>query len=525
MSGRSMLVWCGVLGVLVGCTDGKPGGEGDPGVEGDTGGLSGDDGGSDDTDDTDDTDVPDDSGDTDPPDDTAEPPPDPISATIRGTVEVQPYRLVDGVREAVDPADLVGLDFPYGAIFVAAYDDTDGDGHESYHGTDVVSTPLYGPNTFELPVVLDAAGEVYVYAALDENANTIIESIDPIGLWPDEVDLVDGAVIEDVVIRIVVSWDAITGGGSGSGGSGSGSGSSGGSGSGSSGGSGGESGSGSGTGGSGSGSGSSGGSGSGSSGSGGTEGCDVVIEGPITLHTTYEGSGLVMLQNPDGTGPVDWTWFDVESGASGSDYFLSTCPDQGQMRLTAAIDSNDNGLIDPADTSGVYVSTPGVDGNPITIGTADLTNMEIELPVYTSSGSGGEEEVVSGGISLVPFVRLSGQVCHEDGTYDTMDVGSTVLVTALKYRPNTSVLTSAFASDAFDTHTFAWSELTGQACVDYLLYVPANTDLYLWAYGDPDLDGTVNEAGEPVGNGGTTSNGLVQVGTEDVVQDFLLGTL
>ena len=442
-----------------------------------------------------------DTADSGAPEDTAEPPPpDPIHATLRGTVEVQPFRWVDGVREAVPADELSAYGYPFGALFIAAYNDPRGNGVEVYRGTTAIGAPSFGPNSFEITATLDEAGQVYVYASLDENGNTIVESAEPIGIYPSAVDVVDGAVIEDVSILVVVDWDLwlATWGSGGAGGSGG------------SGGSGGAGGSG----------------GSGSSGAGGV-GCDLVIAGDVVIHSAYTGRGLAMLQNSDGTGPTDWAWFDAvaDGSESAAQYSMTTCPDQGAMRLVGAFDSNENGLIDPADTNGAYVSSPGVNGNPISIANTDLVEHTLELPVLVENDDGtvSVDEDADNGLALVPFVFLTGTITVDGGSFDDWDSGTSLYVTALKYRPQSSVSTASFASDAYDTEVVPWSALTGQSAVSYQLLIPANTTVYLWAYADTDLDQVCNEVNEPVGNGGARPDGDLSLGTSNVVEDFVMG--
>ena len=40
--------------------------------------------------------------------------------------------------------------------------------------------------------------------------------------------------------------------------------------------------------------------------------------------------------------------------------------------------------------------------------------------------------------------------------------------------------------------------------LDYVLLAPSSSVVYLWAYGDLDGDGVLNEVGEPVGSFGPT---------------------
>jgi hypothetical protein len=106
-------------------------------------------------------------------------------------------------------------------------------------------------------------------------------------------------------------------------------------------------------------------------------------------------------------------------------------------------------------------------------------------------------------------------VTVEDGTFDSLDAGSSVYVAALKYRPLTGVAVSTFESDAYDVDSWTWTDLTGQSSKTFSLIVPANQQVYLWAYADEDVDGVVNQTGEAVASGGTNDNGGINTGTSD----------
>ncbi|HCH61193.1 MAG TPA: hypothetical protein DFR83_00215, partial [Deltaproteobacteria bacterium] len=106
-------------------------------------------------------------------DDDEEVEPDPITATVSGTVTVELYQVVDGDRVEVDTSTVDG--FPYGAIFVGGFNDPSGTGREVFRGTDTILAPTFEPNPFELNVMMDGDGALQVYASLDANGNTIIE--------------------------------------------------------------------------------------------------------------------------------------------------------------------------------------------------------------------------------------------------------------------------------------------------------------------------------------------------------------
>jgi hypothetical protein len=258
---------------------------------------------------------------------------------------------------------------------------------------------------------------------------------------------------------------------------------------------------------------------SGGSGSSDPGDCPTVeISGPVTVLDSFEGEGLAMLNNLDGTGPIAWDWFETTLGSSGgasASYLITTCENLGNVQLTGLIDSNGNMLADPADTSGAYVTSPDVNGNPITVSTSDLLNHEVQIPILDATT--GEPE--TNGVRIVPFVTISGELTYDEGRIDGLDAGTAVYVTALKYRPTGGVSASGLAADAYDSQSFDWaSDIDGNASLSYRLVVPANQTVYLWAYGDPDLDGNVNESGEPVASGGT-DDGAYETTDSSTTQD------
>ncbi|MEC8422979.1 MAG: hypothetical protein VX000_04330, partial [Myxococcota bacterium] len=221
---------------------------------------------------------------------------------------------------------------------------------------------------------------------------------------------------------------------------------------------------------------------------------------------------LAMLTTTAGAGPTDFAWVEPTATATGGEgsYSLETCPGQGEMNLVGAYDSNGNGLIDPADTWGSYVSAPDTSGNPISIETSDLSGYEIQVPV-------GEGDTP---LSVVPFVSLTGNVGVAGGTFDDLPSGTTVYVAALKYRPNGALSTASIESDAYDFEKVEWPDLTGTSSFSYNLGVPAGTVVYLWAYADQDVDGLVNETGEAIASSNTDAFGRVETGTTDQSADL-----
>ena len=433
----------------------------------------GDETGSDDTADADtdgdlDTDViEDDTGDADTDTDSDTDTEPMVTATMRGTITVEAYLEGPDGREAVDEAAYFGGTFPFGPIFVSAT--SDNGTSLRYVGSDAVLTPSFTGNTYELTVSMPADGPVGVFASLDQENNLVIETDDPIGVHPDEVDITDGAVFEDVDITILVDAASV--------GSGSGSG----------------------------------------SGSGGDPSCDITIDGDFNITSSSFSTGslaLAMLTTTSGAGPTDFGWVDATASPTGGEgnYSFETCPGQGAMNLVGAFDSNSNGIIDPADIWGAYVSAPDTDGNPVSITTSDLSGYEIQVPIGV-----GESP-----LSIVPFVSLTGNVSVQGGTFDDLPAGSAVYVAALKYRPSGTLSTASIESDSYDFEKVEWPDLTGNTSFSYNLGVPAGASVYLWAYADEDVDGLVNETGEAIAPGGGT-DGRVETGTTDQSADLELG--
>ncbi len=398
-----------------------------------------------------------------------------IHGTVRGKILVDVYETVEGVYTEVDVQERYAGVYPFGAIFVGAYDDPRGNGREHYRGQTVLHPTTFDGDDFELDVGLAEAGNVFVIAALDANNNAIVDSIyDSMAAWPFQVSIEDGSLTEGVVIRLTVNLDLLQGGGAGC------------------------------------------------CGDGTSEGCIVNISGPVDIDRNFDGNGFAMLLGSDGSGPYYGAWFEAATDGSrhsSGTYSMPVCRNAGTVKLVGAIDSNNNGIIDPADTTGSYVTSPNTNGNPISVGESDMTDMEIQMPLY---GADGEEE--DNGVSLVPFVYLTGTITSGAGTFDDFGAGTSLYVAALKYRPNTSVSASTFEAGAYDSKMFDWSELSGKTSVEYSLVVPANVQLYLWAYADTDLDGVVNEVGEPIG-AAPSLDGAVSTGTENLTQNIIVDTL
>jgi hypothetical protein len=229
----------------------------------------------------------------------------------------------------------------------------------------------------------------------------------------------------------------------------------------------------------------------------------LTISGDTEITVHYDGGRVAtMAVDMNGHGPywgISGTPTANATGASAA-YELAGCQQYGEMQVLGAWDSNEDGMFAPDDVWGVYASG-GVDANPITLGGVDLTGIDVEIPF----GDGP-------GVSVVPFVHLEGSVTMEGGVFDDLPAGTTVYVAALKYRPSGGF--DITSSDmAYDMDTFEWPDLSGESSKDFSLTVPGGSVAYLWAYADVDVDGMVNESGEPVASGGSDDNGRVDTGS------------
>ncbi len=272
------------------------------------------------------------------------------AGALNGTVTVQLYE-TDADGEAVELSwEDYGADFPFGAIFVAAYTIDETTNETTYYAEQVISAPSTSGDAWSLSVDLDDAEEVHVYAALDWWPDGVIGTSEPIGIYADLVPLVEGGEVNDVDIVINApcpcGWDG------------------------------------------------------GSCGGGGTY---VAISGDVTIDAAYGGGDAkVMLYDSASLGPSyvsSTTPTATSDGAEGS-YTLYVGADYGEGRLIGAWDDDLNGLIEPTDTWGAYVVAEE-SGNPITVAGGDLAGYDVLIPFGIAP-------------ALTPFVRLEGTIGYED---------------------------------------------------------------------------------------------------------------
>ncbi len=228
------------------------------------------------------------------------------------------------------------------------------------------------------------------------------------------------------------------------------------------------------------------------------------IEGPVdVLRDAEVFEGIVFLFEATNNG----------DGAMTAAYEMQTCANQGYMYLKGMIDSNVNGLIDPDDLYGTYAPSVDTSGNPVTVASEDFSEMRIQIPLLEEGDA----------LSVVPFVSLSGDLGVGGGTFDDLPPGTTLVVAALKRRPQGGIDLATIEGQVYDMQSWEWPDLQGNTTVSYDLTVPSNTLMYLWAFADTDANGRVNEAGEPIASGGIDDNGRLATDTTSQTADLFIG--
>ena len=119
-------------------------------------------------------------------------------------------------------------------------------------------------------------------------------------------------------------------------------------------------------------------------------------------------------------------------------------------------DENQNGMFDPMDAFGSYIDAPNSNGNPINIRYTDLAEYQVQVPLNGSSG-----------LSLLPFMNISGTVTAGGSTFDALVDGAegyTLHVTAPKsFRPQREISVQEIVDEqAYDVQTFEYEDLVGR---------------------------------------------------------------
>ena len=358
----------------------------------------------------------------------------------------------DGERESTTFDDAYDGDFPFGGIWVTAWQ-TDEDGETVYLAEDVIRYPTTGGNEYHLTIEASECTEVYVQAVLDRDSDRVLDNGEPTGAYPDAVVIQPGSDRNDVDIDILTEG-IVPGDGSGSGWGGWGGG-----------------------------------------GGGTTEWIEV--SGDILVTTSWSaGEVAALAYTTGGEGPLGGDYpGEPESNGSGASvgYSFSAPADYGDIMLLGAWDTDDNWLFDPTDQWGAYITSVDVDGNPLTIGSEDIEG-DIQIPLTDATSP----------FEIAPYIRMTGSIAMQDGSAfdEGLGEGATVYVGALKYAATEDTTVDSLYDSAYDVEKFEWVDLAGQSSVDFSLSVPANNVVYLWAYADVDNNGVLNEVGEAVGASG-----------------------
>ncbi|MCB9795285.1 MAG: hypothetical protein H6741_21490 [Alphaproteobacteria bacterium] len=387
-----------------------------------------------------------------------------VEGTVTGTVRVVLYDDSNGDIESVEYADVGYTEFPFGKIFIGAYTEAESDTEDgatvrTYHGDTTIDAPTIGGDSYEMDVSVTGTDQVYVYAQVDWWQDRVLGTNDPSAHYGERVTIPDGGLVENIDITILAPVYCSERQNPNCGG-----------------------------------------------------GCDTMqISGEVVITVSYAGGEVAtFLQGTDGSGPhhVSWMTPTADAGGASGQYTVTSCENRGQQRLRGAWDSNGNELIDPRDRWGAYSTGTDTNGdpedaNPIDVGTADLSGYNVVIPL-------GDEQP----FAVVPFTALAGTLSMEAGGPfdDTLPANTEVYIAALRYRPNLDISVSQLENDAYTVQSWEWSELEGTESKDFILSVPSDTLVYLWAYADTDNDGIVNESGEFVGVPTGASTGRIPTG-------------
>lgn len=376
-------------------------------------------------------------------------------ATLSGTVRVAlTWTDEDGETVEYDWAEATGDQYVFGKIFVTAMTTDPETGAETYWDSATVMAPSVAGDAWELTIEEpEDAGEITLYAAVDYWNDGILGTDEPTGPWPELLTLEPLEVRDGLDLVISTPWDSyydwVNGGGGGGGGGSS---------------------------------------------------VAVTLSGTGDVVSGYIGGDcLALLYYSDGSGPYDWTSFTPTGNGDGTavgEWSMGTWGDL-TATLLGACDLNGNSLIDPADSWGSVVEGDNND-NPFQIGTEDLSDVVIRIPYEGVRAT------------VTPFATISGSVLSADN-FSTWPAGSTLYVAALRSRPTGDVTVSDLAA-GYDYVAFTGSDLSSGS-VPYSLMVPTHKTLYVWAFGDGDGDGVLNEVGEPLGS--PDNGGRISVGTAD----------
>jgi len=396
-------------------------------------------------------------------DDTSEPTNfDPMNGSISGTVDILLYTEgSDGARESISWDEAYAGVFPFGKLFVAAYYDHPETGNPVYVAYDIVENPQPSGNPYQLDINLYDPQDLRVFAVLDYYVDNITGTDEPIGGYNRIIGFEEGMQKTDINFSVLSPLHEER------------------------------------------------------------PPCDdgtLEITGDANITETYTGGDVaVVLMQAGNKGPRHYSIVQPEvlGGGASAEYVISPCTSSGYMVLKGIWDNNLNGMYDPFDRAGSYISEPNQSGNPINISYTNLADYEIQIPLGENSG-----------LKLVPFVNLLGTVQPASGLFDELSSTGTLYVAALKYRPEGELSVQDIEENSYDMEVFTPSDLAGKDVIDWKLTVPSETIAYLWAYYDQESNGMVNEPGEPLASGGEDDNGKFPTGSSSTSNiNMILATM
>lgn len=381
------------------------------------------------------------------------------TGTLTGRIDIQLYRdTVEGDREMLlwDDAYPNGT-FPFGKLYVGAFYYNDFN-IPVYVANDIIEAPTPNDNYYELNLQLAPnVSEVRIFAVLDYYQDNITGSDEPIGGYPQAIPITSEMTVNDLDFSVLSPMyeprppcDTYPNG----------------------------------------------------------DPKTVTIDGLANVTRTYNGGDVaVYVLRPGSVGPIFSTTLtpEVLGGGAEGQYSLEVCEDIGYVSLCGSWDQNQNGMFEPMDRYGSYISAPNENGNPISVKYTDLSDYEVQIPLGASDG-----------LTLLPFMSVSGLV-KANGLFDELTEGGRLHIAALKFRPQGSISVADIEEiQSYDTMTYEWEELQGKTEVPFMLMAPKETIIYLWAYIDVDGNGYVNESLEPVASAGEDDNGKFPTGNINI---------
>ena len=359
-----------------------------------------------------------------------------VVSTVTGKVTIELFGEDENGERYSIPWDESGFDsWPFGPIFLAAYElGSDGQAGR-YAGTRVIMRPEMGTSEYEMTVKLREEKEIYIYAAVDVLNDGVVGTEDPRGVWPEAIFMTNDIVVPDIDMTVLTQAEneIVC-----------------------------------------------------------DDGQSINITGSAYVTVDYWGGDIaVMLMDADGNGPFHVAKaLEVGAGEGATtNYTLEVCPNYGEMQLITAWDANVNGIFDGGDRWGVYSATGESSSNPISVGDRNMNNYPVWMPLGDRPGVD-----LLPFVNLQGVVKL-----ESGAPMSSLPSGTTIYVAALKYRPSGGLLvTDPAVSHDMDIYTWSEVSSTGTE-LPWNLLLPSDNIVYLWVFADLNGDGIVNDVGEPIG--------------------------